>query len=254
MIKELNEVNEDWFSVWFNSPYYHLLYNKRDYAEARRLIDNLDKYFRWSKEDYIMDLACGKGRHSIYLNQKGAKVTGLDLSKQNIAYASSFENERLNFVVQDMRSLGFKNTFSHVVNLFTSFGYFTSDEDNYAVFNSVYASIKPGGYFLIDYLNPDKVISELVQQEEKVIEGVKFIISRGIENGFIVKDITFFDDGKRHHFQERVQILREEHFEYYFAKVGFQLEKVFGDYELNKFDFDTSDRMIFLAKKPLNVS
>lgn len=253
-MKELEEVTEDWFSTWFNSPYYHLLYKSRGYTEAKRFIDNLDTYFQWNEDDVIMDLACGKGRHSIYLNQKGSKVIGLDLSKQNILYANSFQNERLNFAVHDMRNLYARETFTHVVNLFTSFGYFTSDEDNYAVFKSVYDSLIPGGYFLIDYLNPDKVISELISYEEKVIEGIHFYIHRKVENGFILKDISFVADGETHQFQERVQVLREEHFEYYFEKIGFQLEKVFGDYELSPFDFDKSDRMIFVAKKPSNVN
>lgn len=253
-MEEVKEVKEDWFSTWFNSPYYHLLYKNRDYSEAQKFIDNLDKYFQWKKDDVIMDLACGKGRHSIYLNQKGGHVTGLDLSPQNILFAKSFQNSHLDFAVHDMREVYAKGAFTHIVNLFTSFGYFTSEEDNYAVFNSVYEGLKPGGYFLIDYLNPDKVISELVEREEKVIEGVKFNITRKVEDGFIVKDIVFKADGQAYFFQEQVQILREEHFEYYFEKVGFTLEAVFGDYELSPFDFNKSDRMIFVAKKPMHVN
>lgn len=251
-MKELEEVKEDWFSTWFNSPYYHLLYKSRDYKEAKKFIDNLDTYFKWSSDDVIMDLACGKGRHSIYLNQKGSKVIGLDLSKQNILYARSFENERLKFSVHDMRDLYAKESFTHVVNLFTSFGYFSSDEDNYAVFNSVYNSLKAGGYLLIDYMNPDKVINELLPYEEKIIEGTKFTISKRVENGFIIKDISFSGDGRVYDYQERVQILREEHFKYYFEKVGFLCKAIFGDYDLNTFDFKRSDRMIFVAKKPSN--
>jgi len=246
----LKEVQEDWFSTWFNSPYYHLLYKNRDYAEARKFIDNLHQYFQWKEEDIIMDLACGKGRHSIYLNQKGARVTGLDLSKQNVRFAQSFTNDRLNFAVHDMREVYAKEAFSHIVNLFTSFGYFTSEEDNFAVFNSASESLKPGGYLLIDYLNPDKVISELIEQEEKVVEGIRFHISRRIEDGFIIKNIFFKADGISHNFQERVQILREEHFNYYFDKVGFKSESIFGDYNLTPFDDLKSDRMIFIAKKP----
>jgi len=251
-MEELKVVQEDWFSIWFNSPYYHLLYKHRDYSEAKRFIDNLDRYLQWKKEDTIMDLACGKGRHSIYLSQKGGRVTGLDLSPQNISYASSFKNSRLDFAVHDMREVYAKGAFSHIVNLFTSFGYFISEEDNYAVFKSVFESLKPEGYFIIDYLNPDKVINELVENEQKVVDGIKFNINRRIEEGFIVKDIVFKADGETHFFQERVQILRREHFEYYFDKVGLMLESVFGDYDLNPFDFDKSDRMIFIVKKHIH--
>jgi len=253
-MEELKEVQEDWFSTWFNSPYYHLLYKHRDYSEAKRFIDNLDRYFQWKKDDVIMDLACGKGRHSIYLNQKGGHVTGLDLSPQNILYAGSFQNSRLDFAVHDMREVYAKGAFTHIVNLFTSFGYFTAEEDNLAVFKSVFESLRSDGFFLLDYLNPDKVISELVAEEEKVVDGIKFNISRRIEDGFIVKDIVFKANGDTNFFQERVQILRKEHFEYYFEKVGLTLETVFGDYDLKPFDSIKSDRMIFVAKKPMHVN
>ncbi|KEO73298.1 SAM-dependent methyltransferase [Anditalea andensis] len=252
-MEELKEVKEGWFSTWFDSPYYHQLYKNRDAQEARDFIDNLDRYFQWKPEDAILDLGCGKGRHSIYLNQKGAKVTGIDLSIQNITFANRFNNDRLTFSVHDMREVFNKNAFTHVVNLFTSFGYFTSEEENLSVFNSVYENLVPGGYFLIDYLNPHKVIRELIVKEVKEIEGINFNIGRRIEEGYIIKDIVFKAGGLAHYFQERVQILQEEEFRTYLHLTGFRVEAVFGDYKLNPFDVDNSDRMIFIAKKTMHV-
>ncbi|MBS9523679.1 class I SAM-dependent methyltransferase [Litoribacter alkaliphilus] len=243
---------KDWFGKWFDSPYYHILYKNRDFAEARRFIDNVDGYFKFDSSAHVMDLACGKGRHSIYLNQKGHRVTGLDLSPQNIAYAKSFENELLDFDVHDMREVYAKSRFSHVVNLFTSFGYFSEEEDNLRVFQSVCEALKPGGYFLLDYLNPDKVIDSMKAYEVKNVDGVKFEIRKAVENGFIVKDISF-EDGSEYHFQERVQVLREEQFEHFFEKVGLDLKVVYGDYDLNPFSFHESDRMIFIAQKPTHA-
>ncbi|WP_143959586.1 SAM-dependent methyltransferase [Litoribacter populi] len=243
---------KDWFGKWFDSPYYHILYKNRDFAEARRFIDNLEGHFQLDSTSHVMDLACGKGRHSIYLNQKGHRVTGLDLSPQNIAYAKSFENELLDFDVHDMREVYAKARFTHVVNLFTSFGYFSDEEDNIRVFQSVYESLKPGGFFLLDYLNPDKVIEVMKPQEVKAVDGVKFDIRKQVQDGFIVKDI-FFEDGSQYHFQERVQVLREEQFEHFFEKVGLELKVVFGDYNLAPFSFHESDRMIFIAQKPIDA-
>ena len=64
-------------------------------------------------------MACGKGRHAIYLNQKGYDVTGIDLSPQSIAIAKESENEKLHFAVHDMREVFQANTFDFVLNLFT---------------------------------------------------------------------------------------------------------------------------------------
>ncbi|MFN3940966.1 MAG: YkgJ family cysteine cluster protein, partial [Chitinophagales bacterium] len=77
----------------------------------------------------ILDLACGKGRHSIYLNQLGYDVTGADLSENSIKEASKFANEKLHFKVHDMR-IPFEEKYDAIFNLFTSFGYFENDADN----------------------------------------------------------------------------------------------------------------------------
>src|SRR5688500_2509825 len=115
---------QEWFSTWFDSPYYHILYNNRDEQEAEQFMDKLLAYLHPKPHEKVLDLACGKGRHSVYLNQKGFDVTGIDLSEQSIAYARQFENERLHFAVHDMREVYQPETFDFILNLFTSFGYF----------------------------------------------------------------------------------------------------------------------------------
>src|SRR5690606_24981632 len=115
------EISREWFGEWFNSPYYHILYKHRDMNEARRLIDKLDERFQFRPGQKFLDLACGKGRHAIYMNRKGLDVIGVDLSPQNIAEAKVHENDRLHFFVHDMREIFSHATFDYVVNLFTSF-------------------------------------------------------------------------------------------------------------------------------------
>lgn len=60
----------DWFESWFNTPYYHILYKDRDFVEAENFIDKLLAEIRLPQHSTIIDLACGHGRHSVYLNQK----------------------------------------------------------------------------------------------------------------------------------------------------------------------------------------
>ena len=78
---------KDWFKDWFNSPYYHLLYKNRDDNEARSFMDVLLQKLNMKEGSCILDLACGKGRHSKYLNEKGFDVTGVDLAKESICCA-----------------------------------------------------------------------------------------------------------------------------------------------------------------------
>ncbi len=118
----LCDKNRCWFENWFDSPYYHVLYKHRDFSEAELFIDKLIKYFNPNSNSRFLDLGCGKGRHSIYLNKKGYNAVGIDLSEENIAGASQFENENLKFCVEDMRNMDRTNQFDYVLNLFTSFG------------------------------------------------------------------------------------------------------------------------------------
>ena len=79
-----------WFESWFDTPYYHLLYKHRDDKEAHKFIKNLMQFLKIDKDQNILDLACGKGRHSIFLNKLGYRVTGVDLSSQNILQAQKY--------------------------------------------------------------------------------------------------------------------------------------------------------------------
>jgi cyclopropane fatty-acyl-phospholipid synthase-like methyltransferase len=239
----------EWFSEWFDSPYYHILYKERNELEAEQFIDILISHLKLKQESTIMDLACGKGRHSIYLNKKGFKVTGLDLSKENIKYASEFSNDRLNFYVHDMREVFSTSEFNVILNLFTSFGYFESEQENFKSIEACSLELKKGGVLVIDFMNTAKTIKNLIGTECKTIENIKFCITRKLENGFIVKDITFTTGSIQHIHQERVKAIHKNDFIKYFNFAGLTLTDTFGDYKLRPFNEEESDRMIFILQK-----
>lgn len=243
-----NPANE-WFATWFDSHYYHILYKDRDDTEARLFIDNISLYLNFLPNDKILDLACGKGRHSIYLNQKGLFVEGIDLSEESIQYAKQFENERLHFSQHDMREVYKPTTFDFILNLFTSFGYFQTDEENQQAITAMAKALQFEGRIVLDFFNTTKVIESLVHYEEKIIEGITFKISKSIENDFIVKDIHFEDKGKNFHFQERVRAIPTVDFLRYFRNAGLTVARIFGDYDLSEFEEEISERMIFVVEK-----
>lgn len=239
----------EWFECWFDSPYYHVLYKNRDFTEAELFIDNLIQLFQPQKSNRFLDLGCGKGRHSIYLNKKGFDVTGIDLSEKSIACAKTSENETLHFYTHDMRKLFRTNYFDVVVNLFTSFGYFEQERDDNAVVNSAYKALKPGGFFVLDFMNSKKVMENLSYEETKIVEGIEFKISKSFENNFIVKKIQFSDKGKDYHFEERVKALTLNDFEKYFEANKLKIVHLRGNYKLEEFDEKSSERLIIVAKK-----
>jgi len=238
-----------WYQNWFNSPYYHILYHQRNNAEAEFFIDNLCQHLQPQQDAKLLDIACGKGRHSIYLNKKGYNVTGIDLSHSSIQYAKQFENDTLRFFEHDMRKLLFINYFDYALNLFTSFGYFESDRDNINALKSFRKSLKKDGILVLDYFNSQKIINNLVEHEEKNIKDINFNISKKIEKGRIVKTIKFDDRNQKHTFQEDVKAYFYADFERLFKLSGFKIIEYFGDYSLNPFDERQSDRLIFICGK-----
>lgn len=242
-----NQCNENWFASWFDSPYYHILYKDRDYAEAQLFMDNITNYLNLPEESKILDLACGKGRHSIYLNKLGYEVTGADLSENSIAEAKKSENEKLHFVVHDMRE-PYEQKYDAIFNLFTSFGYFENDADNLTTLVAIKESLSETGFAVIDFMNVHHVIENLVAKETKTVDGIDFHIKRFHIDNHIYKEIDFEVKGKKFHFTEKVQALTLEDFEAMMEKAGIFLLDVFGDYKLRKFHKKDSERLIMIFK------
>lgn len=242
-----NQQSNSWFASWFDTPYYHILYKDRDYDEAQHFMDNLTLYLNLPEDSKILDLACGKGRHSIYLNSLGFDVTGSDLSENSIKEASKSANETLRFKVHDMRD-SFEEKYDAIFNLFTSFGYFEKDEDNLKTLKSIKESLTEYGFAVIDFMNVDFVIDNLVPSEIKTVEGIDFHIKRYVKNNHIFKEIDFEDKGEKFHFTEKVQALRLTDFEAMMEEAGIFLLDVFGDYKLKTFYKNQSERLIMIFK------
>jgi SAM-dependent methyltransferase len=241
--------NAEWFEEWFDSPYYHILYKNRDNKEAENFITNLINYLKPSHNSIFLDVACGKGRHSIYINKLGYIVDGFDLSKNSIQIAKKLENESLHFFTNDIRQPLRLNKYDYAFNLFTSFGYFDKNEDNQLSMSSIADSLKKNGVLVLDFMNSKKTINNLNTLEKKQIDTITFDIKKSFIDGYIVKDIHFHDKGKENHFQERVKAISLENFKSYFVSANLKIEAIFGDYNLNPFSEDDSDRLILVVKK-----
>lgn len=239
---------KEWFASWFDTSYYHSLYKNRDEVEAKKFIHNLANKLNLTSNTEVLDLACGKGRHSITLNELGMNVTGVDLSANSIEIAKKFENENLKFAVQDMRFPFENQKFEFVFNLFTSFGYFDSVEDNLKVIESVKQMLQPNGIFVIDFMNSERVINTLVLNEIKTEDSIDFHIERKYDGQHIFKHIKFTDQDESFHFTERVQALKQKDFEELLTKVGFTITNLYGNFNLEPFNSEDSDRLIIIAK------
>jgi SAM-dependent methyltransferase len=198
---------------------------------------------------HLLDIACGRGRHAVYLNKKGYDVTGIDLSIANIAYARQFENKSLHFYVHDMRYLFYDNYFDIAFNLFTSFGYFETDREHIDALKTFNKALKPGGLLVLDFFNAEKVVHSMIFDCITTVDDIDFHIHKEMQGQKIIKEITFEDDGKAYNFKEMVTAFSLADFTRFFDQSGFEIVDYFGNYNLERFDASTSDRLIFICKK-----
>lgn len=248
MTEKAADSKKEWFREWFDSPYYHVLYSHRDEAEAKSFLDRLESYLQLPAGASVLDLACGKGRHSVYLSSKGYDVHGIDLSQESIHYAKQFENELLHFDVKDMRNFELAKKFDCVMNLFTSFGYFQKIEENASVLRRIKAHLQQKGIFVLDYFNPKAICAKMSPQHQCENSGVLFEIKKRIHDGQVIKEIDITDGDKQLHFEERVQLLEFETMRTMLDTAGLTFLTAFGDYNLNDFRPESSERMIIIAR------
>ncbi len=208
-------------------------------------MNELISYLKLEKKDSILDLACGKGRHAKYLYKQGFEVTGVDLSEESIEYAKQYEKPGLHFEVHDM-CLPYPHKFDAVFNLFTSFGYFEKEEDNLRTIQAIKAELKPNACAVIDFLNVELAIKNLNPSEKKKVGDIVFHINKYVKDGYIIKDIRFNDNGDDFFYTERVRALTLKDFKMYFKEANVELKQAFGDYHLNEFDENTSERLILI--------
>ena len=242
---------QDWYKDWFNSPFYHKLYFERDDTEAQRFINNLLNYLQPKPGSFMLDVACGKGRHSKFLASKGFDVTGIDISVDSINYAKHFETETLHFFQHDMRLPAWVNYFDYAFNFFTSFGYFPTHREHDDAIRTIGQSLKPGGLLLFDYLNVHYVEERLVHNEVKKIDGTEYEIHRWHDEDYFYKKITVTDPAlqKPLTYTEKVAKFSLGDFTDMLSYEEMQVTEVFGDYDLNPYNVRRTPRMVILAKK-----
>ena len=187
---------KDEYNSWFDSSYYHLLYENRDYKEAKEFVKTILEHLKLEKKSFILDAACGKGRHSIEIEKLGYKVLGIDLSKNSICEAKKFKNKNLDFIVHDI-SEPLNKKFDAVFNLFTSFGYHSKKRD-LDIIKTIEKNLVNNGIGVIDFFNLNKVKKELIKSEIINKKNIKFSIKRKVFNDFVIKNININDRSEKY--------------------------------------------------------
>lgn len=242
-----------WFEVWFDSPLYDKMYAKRDDEEANRLANFLEQKIPVNKYPEILDLGCGRGRHSINFAKRGYQVTGIDLSEVAIKKAeekAQQENLHIDFLVGDMRET-LDRKFDCIINLFTSFGYFENDNENRMVLQAMHDMMRSDGLLVIDYLNAQQVKNNIKSFEEGEIDNIHYKIHRFIEGDTVNKKMEFYknDNNDTQIYQERVKLYDQDWFSQNLKKEGLKIDEIYGDYMGNPINTVNSSRLLMICSR-----
>ena len=251
-MEALSADQKTWYRNWFNSPYYHQLYFQRDEQEAAAFIDRLLVKLNPPDNAAMLDVACGRGRHSIHLASKGFMVTGIDISEESIAEAKKHETEKLEFFVHDMRLPFRMNYYDLAFNFFTSFGFFRTRREHDNAIRTIAQAIKPGGSFVIDYLNTHYIENHLQYKSEFQKDDVTYYITRWLDETHFYKKILIEDEVNLQEpleFVEKVAKFSLGDFNDMFSFYDLQVQEVYGDYHFEPYHVTDSPRLIILAKK-----
>jgi len=242
----------EWFKDWFASEDYLNVYSHRNQDDAGSLLKLIHANISLPENALILDSACGSGRHSELLSKLGYNLIAFDLSKTLLQIAQKnkeIHNNKVNYFCSDIRNIPLKASFDLVLNLFTSFGYFQSDEENFAIIDFAGKTVKNGGYFVLDYLNPKYVEMNLIKKSEQIIGSKKIIEERSIKNRRVEKEIEIADDKFRHRYFESVQLYSFQELFFVFKDYGFHAIKEYGNYNGDPYDENSSERMIIIFQK-----
>ncbi len=238
-----------WYQEWFGEEYLEL-YSYRDVDEAERHVDFVERVVGAHAESLpraVLDLACGSGRHTLALRARGYRTLGLDLSLTLLRQPPPFPR-----VAGDIRELPFADeSFDWVLNFFTSFGYFEDERQNFRVLEEIARLLTPGGRFLIDLFNRDRVIAGLVPGETRELNGKTFEIERWFDDQTerVNKRITIRDGERHQSFVESVRAYTEPEVTIGLRWAGLELDRLYGDFDGGEFHQD-SERLILVGHRP----
>ncbi len=240
----------EWYRVAFGEVY-PLVYGHRDDAEAARAAAAYAGRFRQATP--VLDVACGAGRHAAAFAAAGLETLGLDLSEFLLVEAVERRGLSGRMVLGDMRRLPFcGGALGGVINMFTSFGYFDDEADDARAVAEVARVLRPGGRFLIDFINATtvgRVRAETTRRREGDVQ-IEERRERDDSGRHLCKHVRVLrPDGEEVSYREQVRLYEPAELEALLASAGLRVVERFGDYDAGPFVAAASVRLILLAER-----
>lgn len=241
-----------WYAQAFDASYL-TRYAHRSDADAAQEVQFLIKRLNLPRGARLLDYCCGAGRHSRAFAQAGFTVHGFDLSANLLARAASVGGA-VKLARADMRRPPYRSgAFDAVVSLFTSFGYFETDDENAVALREAVRVLKSGGVLALDFFNAQQLRGCLVPRSEKKLDAQTIVECRRYDEKRkrIEKEITTLDAGGKQigSYSESVRAFTREELTLLIESSGMKILEVFGDLQGSPYDAGTSPRCVHLARK-----
>jgi ubiquinone/menaquinone biosynthesis C-methylase UbiE len=244
-----------WYADLFSEEYL-LSQPGRGEATITREVAFLRDRLELKRGDYVLDLACGTGRHARAFARQGCQVTALDLSLPMLRRgieAARREGSEVRFLQADMRDLAFEDAFDAAWMLDTSFGFF-SDVENLMVLRSLWRALHPGGRIVIDVINRDYIMSELPCRNWW--EGEGCLVQEDIEfahatSRLDIRRYLVFADGRERVYDISIRIFSAHELVRLMQHAGFEVLDVTGSlHTIGAFFGTGSERILVTARRP----
>ncbi|MDH7516066.1 MAG: methyltransferase domain-containing protein [Bacteroidota bacterium] len=240
-----------WYEQWFADELYLEVYRHRDEEEARKAVNLFLEASGLRPRSTVLDLACGTGRHAFEFARRGYRVLAVDLSTTLLRIAGRKTRrygDSVAIVRADMRHIPLKGGTDAAVQLFTAFGYFPEDGENAAVIGEVAKALKPGGFYMLDFLHASHVAATLQPRTVREMPGGWIIEERNTAGERIEKRITIIRPEGERRFIESVRLFTPAELRAMLIDAGFHILHIFGDYDGGSFH-RSAERCIFLSQR-----
>ena len=247
---------KEWFEnerFWQN--YAPIMFDPQRWAEAPDVADYVCKIAGLSKGAKILDAGCGPGRISVELAARGLEVTGVDLIQSELdaaAESASAEGVDLELIKADLRTFKSDMKFDAAINLYTSFGYCDTIEEDVQILQSIYASLKDNGFFILENISREIAVQYFTEGEWFERAGKTVLTQFSVEGaweGLRSKWILIDDKtGERmeHEFVQRLYSAVE--LRRLLVGIGFKSAEIYGDFDFSPYN-EKAKTMVIVARK-----
>ena len=248
--------DKSWYEWFFGKKYLQARQPTLQQADIDQEIHFLTQQLHLEPGRSVLDLCCGHGRHAVPLAQQGLEVVGVDISEYLINLAEqAASNARVNvdFVLRDMREIDWKERFDGVINMFTAFGFFSEDHENFRVLELVAQALKPGGYLCMDVISYVWLVrnwessgwtrggDDVLSLEERSMNWCK---------GLHISGRTIIEpEGKQWNMNHSLRVFPPHELVQWIERAGMEVQNLFGNFGGAPFDFNCR-RLILVARKP----